>query len=304
MRVFLRGLACSLGEHEHEVRDMSEMHDKPAIMRELLDQGCARYRTTERSPAVLARESLERTLDACALAPTEVDAVVYCSFSVWDLEFCSRHVSSAMCGLGLDTTPLVGLHLGACGLLGNGLRVASDMIRGSDARRVLVVTTDRVPPDRSRVVDEFSVLSDGAASCLVTDREDDADFELVSLVPASRFRVDALPEHAQRWVLYLNGVRTTFVRTLERAGRGLGELDLLVHNNYIEKQRRCFAELAGVGLDRTFGELVGSIGYVHAADVLINLAEARTRGRLRAGDFALALSTGRSAWTCFGVLAR
>jgi len=303
-RVFMRGVDYELGEHVRPVDGLAELADRDQVRAELLAQGARSYLVSDRTPGELATASLRRTIERAAVPLEAIDCVLYCSMTFWDPRFFTSDVSEAFLELGLPRVPVLGVYLSACGKLGSAVRMAASLVRSGDCRDVLLVTTDRCPPDRPRVVDEFSVRSDAAASCLITAEEEGAELELVALTQSSEFTLEREPEHIKRWRVYLKALGKSISEVVVRAKRGPGEIDLLVTNNYIDKQRQTFAAIAGIELDRTFAHNVGRVGYAHSADTLINLRDARDRGRIQPGRFVVALSTGNHAWTCIGLVGR
>jgi 3-oxoacyl-[acyl-carrier-protein] synthase-3 len=297
-RTYLTALAHEVGEIRASITELPELAADEDARDLLLTLGLDEYARSTRTPPALARASLEKTLASSPIERERIDALVYASSSLWERSFYTRDIGELCCALGLPHVMAIGVHLAECGNLASAVRVAAGLIRSGDAQNVLLVTTDQPAPGSKRLVDPMlSVLSDGAASCLVTSQP--GDFALVGLRQGARqdlWSLDLGLESVKRMRAFTQGLGKTAQEVLTAAGLTPDDVNCLVCNNYQFSVLRAFADRAKIPTARLFTDNVARTAHVFSADNLINLVDARAAGRLAAGQRALTLSTGQCSW--------
>lgn len=242
---------------------------------------------TARSTAELAVESGLATLRAADLDGGDVDALVLCSTqfpvgAAGDGAF----VREVMDKLGLRTAGFVGVGLSQCANLLMGVRVAQAAVAAGLHERVLVVTTDRVDDEATRM-EPFALFSDGAASCLVSGGPHGPEaFRLLGSATATR-----PAELGWGQEISSDLAREVNARLLPPNGLDVGDLDALLHAN-IFKPIVMLKELqAGFRADQLDPDAIPRTGHCFAADPLINLTGRIAAGRVRTGGHYLLASS-------------
>jgi 3-oxoacyl-[acyl-carrier-protein] synthase III len=260
--------------------------------------GWRSFRRTRRGTDQLAAATGRATLRRAALDPSAVDALVLCSTKFpGGAETHGRFVESVMSGLGLHSAAFIGVTLNRCTNLLAGIDVADSMIRSGRHNRVLVVTTDRIEDETTRM-QPFALFSDGAASCLVAAEPGTADaYEVLCCASAQdTSSLDWSHEISSDLAKEVNDV------IAKSTGVTIAEIDSLVHSNLfiplvVAKERQ-----AGFSPAQLDTRNVTRIGHCFAADPLVNLVDRAAAGQVQpGGHYLLAVSVPGSR---LGVLAR
>jgi 3-oxoacyl-[acyl-carrier-protein] synthase-3 len=229
-----------------------------------------------------------------------VDAVVYATDTFWQPE-ATKGPARLLEALGCSRTPLYGAALHECGNLGAALHTARATVAAGLAHDVLVLTTDVCRPGGRLMGGNLSVLSDGAASCLVGTARPDSGFRLIAMqtaVEGAMHRINITTDTIAVVKATSDGLGRASKAAYVAAGVQPTDAKLLVTNNYGRSSLRIFAASVGMGFDKVYHANNADIGHCFAADVLIDLEALRTGGDLRPGDLVVALMTGTHAWTC------
>jgi 3-oxoacyl-[acyl-carrier-protein] synthase-3 len=288
--VHLSALACEAGRPvplaelaDPVVRDVADL---------LAEEGIECCRVAEATPVALAGTSATATLEASREDP---DAVIFCSDTpaaeppgpaAWRL----------VADLGLAEVPVLRVGGGECGNLGLGLRVARSLLLAEGLGSVLVVTADRAVGDTRYLPESLTVLSDGAASCLVTAAPTRPGFVLRGLAATAKADArQAAGMGAARNTV--GGIAQATRRLLTDTGTTPERCRHLVMPNYGRSVRGVFAAATGVSRSAVRTPLARDGGHCFSADVLMTLDALGTGGELVAGDLLLLLVTGSRGWT-------
>jgi 3-oxoacyl-[acyl-carrier-protein] synthase-3 len=278
-RVFLSAPRYVLGEIEldhSEIGNLPERAEEFGMPRRPELWGWGKVHRTEKSLETLAIECGTATLRGAALDPVSVDALVLCSTRFpGDAETHGNFVETIVTGLGTGNHDVMGMTLNRCTNLLAGLRVAQALIAGGSHRRVLVITTDRVADETTRMRN-FALFSDGAAACLVTDT--DGEYELV----ASGAAHDTT---AMDWSHEISADLSRRVNEALLTSRDmkLDDVDGLMHSN-IYKPVVMMKELqAGFSASQLCTGNIERFGHCFAADPVVNLADRDAADRIRDG---------------------
>jgi 3-oxoacyl-[acyl-carrier-protein] synthase-3 len=185
--------------------------------------------------------------------------------------------------------------------------VAANFVRAEELRNVLVVTTDQVSPhdEHLRVMwPDVSVLSDAAASCLVSsspgvDEGGVGAFEVRSLVHHSApamWDLNAASNLAAFLMGTTKGARRTAAMALERAQVPPSRIANLLSSTYNCAVNEMMARQCGFSSDQLWLENIPRLGHAFSADTLINLFDAASAQPPAEGDQFLLLATGHKNW--------
>lgn len=247
--------------------------------------GWGKIRRTERTIEELAVECGTATLASAGLDPAAVDSVVLCStgFPV-GTGVHGAFVERILTGLGIADADFVGVGINRCTNLLAGLQVADALVRSGRHRRVLVITTDRVVDETTRM-DKFALFSDGAASCVVAEDHPDG-FDLLACATANR--VAELD-----WSNEINPALAVEVneRLLKPFDLTLADVAGLLHTNVYQPIVYLKEMQAGFTKGQLYLDNITRTGHCFAADPLINLVDRGAAGQLRdGGHYLLAAS--------------
>ncbi|MDI5975738.1 hypothetical protein [Amycolatopsis magusensis] len=302
--VFLSGARYVLGEQEVHHTELPGLEAKAAEYGLAVNAGLWGWGSvfrTERGLDDLAVEAGAKTLRACGIDPGEVDALVFCcTSSPGPPEGHGSFLRGVLTRLGLGDIAVYGVGMGRCVNLLSGLDIATALVTTGRYRRVLVVTTDRVFDEDTRITG-YALFSDGGAACLVhaeaNGEATDGAYELLGCASAQEtasldWSSEISSDLAKRVNEELLGPR----------GMRTAEVDALLHANIylpllVMKERQ-----AGFGTGQLDTTNTTRVGHCFAADPLINLADREASGRTRPGGFYLLASS--VPGSRIGVLAR
>lgn len=282
-RVLMAAAAYRLGEVSEAVGSLPDLADRAAeLSMAMLPKlwGWGDYRRTELSLAELAVGTGLATLAAGEVDPASVDAMILCSTRFdGGAEVHGEFVQQISTGLGLGNVSYYGLTLHRCANLIAALDLANTLVRAGRHRRMLVITTDRVPQDGSRI-EPFAIFSDGAASCLVTD-EPVAGTCYDLLASASRSTLDRLDYGGEISADLAVAVSSSLLADRSMA---VTELSALMHLNLVIPLISLKERQAGFTADQLYLDNISRFGHCFAADPLINLVDRVALGHVQTGD--------------------
>ncbi len=293
MSVYLHGIAYTVGERE-PIATLEPLRADTALLENMADLGLNHYCRTERSPLELAAEVVSATLGSVPVDAAEVDLLVYASSSPETgtlaggefLRFCER--------FGLTRATPIGVSLAECANFGSALRIAHSLVSAGSARNVLVVTADTCPDPEARILrDALSVLSDGAASCLITSAEP-SRIEVLGANQGTNqlIRIATMPALAG---LTKRGLSRAVADMLDRAGLDRGDVRRIIANNVNDDAVRFMAESAGLEHELCYLDNIADYAHVHSADNLINLQTYLEDG-VAPGEVVMTISHGFGTW--------
>lgn len=262
------------------------------VLEFLLAMGLRDYRRSDQSPWRLAAASARATLERAGMGAGQIGGMVYASTSFQQRSFYVNDLSELVRELELWHVSPLGVTLSECGNFAAALRVASALVRSGEQDQVLLVTADVCPGPEARLIPPtVSVLSDGAASCIVSAER--RGFEVLSVRQVSNHRVRfADPSTESVRVLRYNaeGARRAARAAMVDAGVSPPDLASLVPNNLTRSVLELFAAQCEVPFDRVYTARVAELGHVYACDAIINLDAAAPAGT------HLVLSNGTCTW--------
>jgi 3-oxoacyl-[acyl-carrier-protein] synthase III len=301
--------------HLEPLESLAKTPEEEDAINTLTSIGLRTYSRSDLRVADMAAAAMCKTMERSGVAPADVQAVVFATESQWDYEPPTvrrrdnsrkfrQDIYKAIWEVGLTNAYPFGVMFSGCGNLVSAVAMASNMVRTQGLENVLVVVSDRQAEGTTRVMfPAVGVVSDAAASCLVTSR------------PVAGFIIDDVVLHSNLglWEADLEG---DFGRFLVEMARGLKEMGhkmvaasgrrpadykYFLPNNYSRSTLRVFCHQLGYRQDQLFLDSVPRVSHTYAADVLINLFELEANGALAAGDRVMALTSGPVTWGMIGL---
>ncbi|MFJ8473353.1 3-oxoacyl-[acyl-carrier-protein] synthase III C-terminal domain-containing protein [Kitasatospora sp. NPDC094011] len=162
----------------------------------------------------------------------------------------------------------------------------------------LVLAGEKTFTKDAQLVPETGIFAEGAAACLVS--ADGPRHRVRSFAVRQRPEFDGrLAEDAELLARYQREYPNVMVEAIEaalhQAGLDLSELAAVLPHNVNQASWRMTARRIGYPLDKVVLDNVLSVGHSFAADGLINLHTATTRGLIRPGDHYLIAAAGVGA---------
>jgi 3-oxoacyl-[acyl-carrier-protein] synthase III len=284
--VFLHGPRYVLGEIEVDHTDIADL---PARAQEFGMPpkaqlwGWGSVHRSERSLEELAVESGLATLRAAGVDPSSVDALVLSSTRIpGPAEGHGRFVENVLTGIGLGDIPFYGQTLNRCLNFLSALDVAAAFAASGRYRRILVVTTDKAA-DESERVSNFSLFTDGAASCVVSGDEEGRDgYRIVA-------RATAQNTKTLEWANEISSdlARRVNESLLEPLGMKPGDVAGLMHANLYKPLVVMKERQAGFTAGQLYIDNITRVGHCYAADPLINLVDRAALGDVQADRYYL-----------------
>jgi 3-oxoacyl-[acyl-carrier-protein] synthase-3 len=164
---------------------------------------------------------------------------------------------------------------------------------------VLLVTSDRMR-DQTRYMDNGqTVMSDGAASCIVSSQPPPGpSFEIRGL--ASSFRADIGTVAVSRIMIAratVEAVENTVRQAIESSSLTPRDFRYLLTGNYGHTPRELLAGSAGVPMNRVYCPMLDQIGHCFAGDVIVGLGSLQETGKIDDGDHVLLLTASPRSWS-------
>lgn len=301
--------------HLERLETLARSPEEEDAINTMVATGLCTYSRSELRVADMAAAAMRKTLARSGVAPAAVQAVVFATESQWDYEpprvrrrdnsrKFRQDIYKAIWEVGLTNAYPFGVMFSGCGNLVSAVAIASNMVRSQGLEDVLVVVSDRQAEGTTRVMfPAVGVVSDAAASCLVTSR------------PVSGFTIDDVVLHSNLG-LWEADIEGDFGRFLVEMARGLKEMGgkmvaasgrkpteykYFLPNNYSRSTLRVFCHQLGYHQNQLFLDNLPRVSHTYAADVLVNLFELDARGALASGDRVMALTSGPATWGMIGL---
>ncbi len=209
------------------------------------------------------------------------------------MDFPASHLQA---DLGLERASVIGLTQQACtGMLG-ALRLARGLLAAEpDLHRVLCLTADRFP-EGARYEQAYNLISDGAASCLVS--REPRGYRIVALHAMTNGALARASDDETAGSYFAFTCRAV-QETLSRAGLVMAQIDWVVAQNMNRKALDVLGRLLAVPEGRLLAPTLPEVGHVISGDNLINLRTLDEGGRIAPGQHVLLTMAGYGLnWQC------
>ena len=303
--IYLRSLGTSLPERWVGL-DALRLRSKPEVLAGFGFTGAAI--ADDLDPLVLeaARQALGD------LAPTEVGALLYASAlasghtrasatpsgDVLDA-FCYR-ASWLQDALSLDRAVVSGIAQQGCAGMFSALRQARALLLAEpELENVLCVGADAFGAEGTREI-LYNVVSDAACAVMLSRNVGWARW-LGHAQISQGYYWDVPAREVELIAAYFPTARAVIRKALAQAQLEPGEIDLIIPTGVNAASWPILLRLCGLAEDRLY-QPQARFGHTIAADSLIYLSEARTRGVLRGGQRVLLFTYGFGSSWCALIL--
>jgi 3-oxoacyl-[acyl-carrier-protein] synthase-3 len=215
-------------------------------------------------------------------------------------DFAPCHISAAdvVCErLGLTGTEAFAVTQNDCASGLAAVDIAGNLLRaeGDPDAAALVLTGEKHPSRLVRLVQNASLMGEAGAACLVCLGGPGGRILSCAVRTAGEFAGGFLMSTciaAQFNQSYESYVIEVMEEALDRAGRKLSDVTMIVpHNVNVSSWRKLCTRL-GLDLDLVFLDNVGRYGHCYCADPFLNLVSMRDRGLLTNDGLYLLVSVG------------
>ena len=309
MDAFVSHLASALGGRRQTVEEAFAAGQLISPAEALRDAGFEKHHicVNGESSYDLARAAF----DASGIEPSCVDAIVYSTClphngNVEDATAFSRSrdvkhlmrfpASGLQADYDMRNAIVIGLNQQACtGMLG-AMRIARSLaIAEPDFENILCITADRFP-EHARYEQAYNLISDGAAACLVSRREQ--GFRLLDVHHITNGAMVGASDD-ETVGSYFNYTCRLVEELLARNALAIQDIRWVVPQNTNRKAWQILSKLLGIGNEQAWFPSIAAAGHVISADNVINLDALQVSGELRPGDKVLTFMAGfGSNWQC------
>ncbi len=302
-KVYLTAISYELGDF-HSIKEIDELKEKPQVLESLLTLGLEKYSKSSLTTLELAKKSALNTLEKANISAKDIDLLVYASYSLWDLESPGFvEISRLVDDLGLENAYPIGTFLSGCGNLQTALRMATNFIQSKECKNILIITVDRFSEKQSRIVQpNVSVLSDAAASCILTSSEEvQGEFELLCTSQNMDATIGSLDPNSQSLEILekiANGTYQAFSKALKSTGKQTKDIGTIITNNYNISVTKSLCASLGFDIYQAYTKNISRFAHASAADNIINLYDFSRENSLLSNELILLLGTGPSTWGC------
>ncbi|TDD79192.1 hypothetical protein [Actinomadura rubrisoli] len=259
------------------------------------------YHRAAEEPWRMAVSAAEETLKRSGLAVGDVDLVLYACESTDRRTDISLDPDRFAEALGAPSVPLMGVAANGCANLGALLRSARNAVAAGDAGTVLIVTTDAWD-DRPRLVGAGTALmSDSAATALVSAARPDEGWLIGDIFTAVDHTMHAIDPAVDTIAMVrgtAQGVRDAAAGFFVPGRPAREDYTAVVADNLGAMVLKILASSAGLDRGRVFAQ-TSLHGHCFAADILLNLSAVAPG--TPPGAKVLGLITGHNYWTCVGL---
>lgn len=259
---------------------------------DLLNEGLVSCRVSDVQTPQLASLCATRSVNSSKLR--RPDAIIYASESP-----SSADVWNVLLGGKLPDVTGIGVSGNGCGNLAPALRIARALIQSERLGQMVIVTSDRVDNGTRYQTHGTTVLSDGAASCLVSASPPTSGPYCKVLALSSEVRADFAPADA---VFSMETISDAISMAQAAMMEELTEWDFerLITGNYGATTREFLAMAAGLDWDAAYCPSIADFGHCFSADILISLSELLS-GPFDDGERILLMPTSSRSWSLIAV---
>ena len=197
--------------------------------------------------------------------------------------------SRLQAALGLDQAIVVGIGQQACTSMLGSIRVARGLLASEpDMDRILCVSADRFPPG-ARYEQAYSLISDGAAACVVS--RGTGDYRLVAAHHITNGAMVSADDD-ETVGAYFSYTSRLVNELLTKADRPAADVAWVVPQNTDPKAWRILARLLGIDEQRVFAASLPDVAHVISADNIVNLSWLEGANVLAPGDLVVLVMAG------------
>lgn len=265
----ISGLCFELGEEQREIEKIEGAKDQFKAFRLPMNMtmlGCKYYRRAERTSRELLSETIRRTLAETGQIAADIDMLIIASASILEIASDKGCVASIIEEHGLVSALPLAVTLKECTSLLGAIDIARRYVETGGAKNVLVASVD-VVRDESARIKPFGVMSDAAASCLISCATD-AKWQIMGY--ANKVDLKGL-KGEDDFTSRRNLADMALKQVLASARAGIGDIKKVFATNFYLPVARFNASSIGLKEAQLSLETAQETGHCVCADPLISL---------------------------------
>ena len=269
MHVFMTGIAHITGD-PRPITAIEPIAAEPGLVDTLHEVGLSAYRHARDSPIDMAAACISETLDQSQMSAPAIDILMLASSTIGFGQIENTELLRLSECFSLTQATPIGVSAAECANFGTALHLARTLVTAGEARTVLLVTTDAcTTPDQRLLRQVNSVVSDGAASCLITTEP--ARIEILATATATNQLIRAATNPDTVAALTRRTLISLVDEVLLRANIDRTQIRQVITNNINTEAVRFMTLSAGLDHNLAYLDNVADFAHVHSADNLLNL---------------------------------
>ncbi|WP_084507189.1 hypothetical protein [Nocardia violaceofusca] len=269
MRVFMTGVAHTVGD-PRPIAGIGPIAAEPGLVDAMHEVGLSYYRHARDSPIEMAAVCIAKTLNQARMPASGIDILMLASSTIGFGQIENTELLQLSERFGLTHATPIGVSAAECANFGTALHLARTLVASGEARTVLLVTTDACTAPEQRLLRQVnSVVSDGAASCLVTNEP--ARIEILATATATNQLIRAATNPDAIAALTRRTLIGLVDEVLLRAKTDRDQIRQVITNNINTEALRFMTLSAGLDHNLSYADNVADFAHVHSADNLLNL---------------------------------
>ena len=253
----------------------------------------------------LAPRAVTHLLERASIDPASIDILLYAGATPTShaagnglLGGFSYPAARLQYDFGLVNARTIGVSQTGClGLMTAVSMARAFLVANQGISRVLCVSVDVLPAGSRRDI-LYNLISDGACAVLV-ERGSGRNRLVAERQITKGYYWDCEALANEIVAAYFPTARTIIRDTLADAGLNGEGLAQIVPHNVSKRSWDILMQLTGLPADRLYADNIATKGHVIGGDNFINLKDAESDGKLRAGDVVLMFNFGFGAsWAC------
>ncbi len=291
--IYLHDIQFAVGESK-PIEEIHQLSANEALLGKFRNDGLQRYRQAHKTHLDLAQLSAQKTLASAGVKPGELGAVLFCSETIHRRPAYMTEVGRFPNMIGQPNAYLYGCYLNACSNFTTALKLGGALLKSGDCDQVLLVTSDKAQSEARVMPGAIALLSDGAASCLLSKRPGGFQVNVVACRSnADLFTIEPGVNQVAFLAGMVNCVKKLFDQVLSEARVDRRDISWLVSNNYSHSIYDSFAGIGSFPSEKVNRENLADYSHCFAADVLINLKTMLESQNLEPGQRLVTLSSGQ-----------
>jgi 3-oxoacyl-[acyl-carrier-protein] synthase-3 len=304
IQVYMTALGYQLGD-SYPISEIKELTIKPEeeVLETLLEVGLENYTRTRLSPLEIAKKSIEITLKKATIKSCDIDALVYVTSSFWNPSFSStKEISHLIYELDLNNAYPVGVFFSECSSMLTAIRIASNFIKAGEWKNVLVVSSDTISDNDTRIIPpNTSISSDAAASCILTSEREEG-FEVlyttqqIDTAMPDIFTLEDMEEIEQYLKASDQGMKEILDKTMKDMRMHPKDFQKIITMNLNSSVSQTVSKYLDVEREKIFQDNIPRFAHALASDILINLCDFSSNYAIESGNFLLLMAMGTNTW--------
>ncbi|SIT19421.1 3-oxoacyl-[acyl-carrier-protein] synthase III [Thalassolituus maritimus] len=260
----------------------------------LLDRGFKNFRSYDGEPWQVGVDAAKKTLEEAKFSPADIDQVVYASISSKNPMIGDLGVGLFANAMNMLETPIAGVCFGECTNSMLGLEYATMLVETGRARNVLLVSTDVACSKEQRMTSGYTICSDGAAACIVSNERhgEGYSFELVKFQKAyhhlSRAGLSNPGQAFRDIAKAASFCKSTVTKEFT------GKISKWIPNTGNTEVAGAFASVLGIPLKDYYLDNLADYAHLFSTDQLVNLIDWASRSNIADGEYGCGIATGLS----------